>query len=925
MFSPEWWDELVFSSQEARRLGLSFETNASNGYVAGGRWITPDKGMQRLNLSTIQVEGGKDVRVRLPLPGKLPYGWHRDVLVLAVPYDKELMAEHTMTEEQVLDLGQPMTMRSITYEATAQGRTRTRAMQVPPSHFGLKERPGKFFGCGYEELPMLGDLEASSDGRAWHKVCGLRPHYRGLFDVKQHTVAFPAIHARYFRIRRKHSEEVSISNIVLSACAMVDNWQNKAALVSEYIDAGDSTGNEGAIDFSRAIDLSSRLQTDGTLSWPQAPRGQWLIMRFFAQSTGGRTKHGRKEALGLECDKLSRKGAHLQWQSYVKPIIDTLKAHGGILTGVCMDSHEAGSQNWTANMEREFLRLRGYDMRRFLPVMAGYIVQSGEASDRFLYDLRRTISDLITTEYYGEFNKLCRAEGLTLTAQAIGALTMPGDGIEVKKLIDKPQTEFWGYQTEGNYDIKDGSSACHVYGKQIVSGEAYTDVTYRHSLADIKNLADYAYAFGINEMVVCAVAYQPWVGSPLRLNTANGRQYVLNRMNTLWPMSQPFWDYQARCSWMMRQGKPVADYCIYLGDDVPNRIISHRLPNLPEGSDFDAFTTDALLTRMTCRNGRIELPDGINYRMMILPHSGQLTEAAKQKITQLRQEGACIYNPQTDPRTLRQAISEAGIVADVDAPKANGLYFAHRKTEHEHIYFLNNHSDEAVSERFVLNAQAAQAELWNPVTGEKYKLDARQEQGRTAIDLQMAPRESFFIVLSDRESRLPIYIPFRAPRKVQPITGTWMVTFDHRMGGPALPVAFEQLTDLSKNDDPRIRYYAGTATYKNTCKLKAKDEHCSYRLAFGQLAGAAEVVVNGKKVGTVWCSPYYIDITPYIKKGKNEIELRVATCLWNRLAGDATVAENERIYWQNYPLAKPADRLIPAGIIGSVNIIEQQR
>ncbi|MBR0036044.1 MAG: glycosyl hydrolase family 2 [Bacteroidales bacterium] len=929
VFSHDWWDELIFSSQEARRLGLNFECNASNGYVAGGSWITPDKSMQRLACTERVIEGGKDIHFQLPME-KTPGGWYQDVAIVAVPYQENLLAEVSMDEPSI-SFGTPFVARSITYSASAQGKARTSSMQVPPTHFSLNpDLPTvdstRFFGCGFRELPPIGELQASDDGQTYRKVCDLRPRYRNFGGVKSQTVAFPTVSARYFRIVSCDST-VKISDIRLSARACVDAWQEKASLISEFID-GNNTPGYGAdeiADFSHAINLTDRTDGQGFVHWKNAPEGKWLVLRFFSMSNGGRSKHGRAEALGLECDKLSVKGARLQWESYVKPIIDSIRIHNGLLTGICMDSHEAGPQNWTIGFEQEFERLRGYDMMPFLPVMAGFVVESVEASDKFLYDLRHTINDLIAENYYGEFNRLCRNEGLALTAQAIGgALCMAGDAISVKRLIDKPQGEFWGYQTEGNYDIKDCSSAAHLYGKQIASGEAFTDVTYKHTLAQIKNLADNAYCSGINELVVCAVAYQPWVGKDdgqIKINTANGRQYVLGRMNPFWTMSKPFWDYQARCSWLLRQGKPVCDICLYLGDNIPMRTLSHKIPHIPSGYDFDSFTTDALLNRMSVKDGLIVLPDGVSYRMMILPSGEDLTEEVRKLIASFERQGAVIYHPDTDPRTLAEAMHDAGLQPDVEAPKVPNLNFCHRRTAQEDIYFLNNHSDQSVSDSFRFRVDAVSVELWKPATGERKPIRINRDKGGASVRLSLAPRESVFVVFSRSESEQNVTERDRQQVSEQTIGGNWSVQFDPALGGPDQPVVLDTLSDWSKNEDIRIRYYAGTAICRNTFRMDAVKRQASYYLSLPLLNTVAEVVVNGKSAGVVWCSPYSLDITRFVRKGINLLELRISNTLWNRLVGDANLQEEQRIYWQTYLIAKPNDELVPSGVAGNISII----
>ena len=951
VFDSHWWQSLIFASQEAKRLGLSFEANIGNGYVAGGRWITPDRSMQRLAVSEQVVTAPKKdgVKVRLGLP-RCPQNWHHDVAVLAVPYKKELLADSRLLNVvptdgadhvQIFDFGTPFTARSMTYEATPQGKARTSSMQVPPFAPRTDMKKGKttewsFFGCGFRELPDIGVLEVSDDGVNYTKVCDLHAKYQNLGGVRQQTVAFPTMTGRYFRVRVTTAEKVKIENVVLSARACVDEWEEKASLVSEFNDT-DRTPKyhkEEMVQTADIVDLTDKVAADGTLTWNEAPQGDWLVMRFVSVTTGGHIKHGRAEALGLECDKLSIEGARLHWRSYTKPVIDSIRAYGGALEGICMDSHEAGPQNWTQNMEQEFRRLRGYDIRPFLPIVAAglQVLASGKRQSRaggggsqILTDLRRTISDLITENYYGEFNRLCREEGLTLTAQAIGgALCMAGDAIEVKKLVDKPQGEFWGYQTEGNYDIKECSSAAHVYGKQIASGEAFTDITYKHSLADIKNLAYYAYCFGINEFVVCAVAYQADPAGK-RINTANGRQYVLNRLNTQWPMSRAFWDYQARCSWMLRQGKPVSDVCIYLGDNLPARIVSHKLPPLPQGYDFDALGTDALLNRLTATNGRLVLPDGVSYRLLVLPSDGELIAEVRQKVDEWRSQGVPVYDPRGG-LSFSDCLRQAGMQPDVEAPAARHLYFCHRQTDQEDIYFLNNHSDQTVSDSFRFRTAAASAELWNPVTGERTPLPMTSEAGRTAIDLTFAPRESYFIILSNGKARTntdKAKLREALHKAATPImiSNDWTVTFDESVGGPSEPVTFDKLTDWAQNSDPRIKFYSGTAVYNNTFLLGKKSKSASYHLAIGQPGSAAQVFVNGKEVGTIWCSPWTLDITSYVKKGKNQLEIRVANSLWNRLVGDANKPEADRIMQQTHPLAKPSDKLVPSGLMGKIEVV----
>ncbi|WP_187262679.1 glycosyl hydrolase [Pontibacter beigongshangensis] len=991
-FSPEWWKMLRFSAEEAKRLGLSFEIHLSNGYVAGGPWVTDEYGMKRLTATETVISGGKAFAGKLEEPVNA-HGFYRDVAVLAFPaksgagvssstvpfslhsnvagmdfapmFNPQSASLTRISPKEggvLVDLSfsNPFEARSISYQVQPKGKATTSATNVPgpPSN--------TFVGTGYRALPDLGQLEASDDGVHYRKVCDLKPIYRAHESWKQKTISFPAIKAKHYRLRlhnwweqSEKNKDMLLGSVTLNAAAKLDQWEEKAGLFSEYIEADKTPAYAPAesIDARSIINLTGKMDAEGVLRW-DVPPGSWVVMRFAYVPTGAKTKHGRTNLIGRECDKLSVRAAELQWENYVEKIADSLAfTQSGSLSGVAMDSHEAGAQNWTDNFIDEFTKRRGYDPTPFLPAMMGYVVNSVKESDGFLFDVRRNIADMIADNYYGTFERLSKSRGLTFTAQAIGnALCFVGDPIQAKSKVSKPQGEFWAIHPEGNYDIKESSSAAHLYGKRIASGEAYTDAKYSASLADLKSLADYAYAFGINEFVICASAYQPWLDK-LPGSTGGGRHYAINRNNTWWNYSRPFWDYQARNAAILRTGKSSIDLCVYLGENAPVKILTYRLPDIPGGYDFDAFTTDALLTRMEGKAGKIMLPDGVSYNMMVLPRNGDITLEALRKIASIVEKGGKVYGPrpltsgsagdvgkeqeyreivarlwgksssESGARTygkgmvywgmpLAEAIEKAGMRPDVALAsgdtKANKIYFAHRKLADADIYFLDNHKDAAEENLFTFAAAGKQVQLWNTVTGERLSLPIlKRDKKSVSVQLNLAARESCFIVVTAQNDKLLPFSPPKPAGKTEVINGGWNVHFDEKLGGPG-ERTLERLQDWTASDNPQMKYYSGTAIYKKNIFIDPADD--DIYLDLGNPGSVAQVFINGREAGIVWCSPWQLRVTKYLKKGTNEIEIHVANSLMNRMIYDAQVPESDRITYAFPAIASSEDALVPSGL-----------
>ena len=939
VFSPEWWEALKFSASEAKRLGLTFEINLSNGFVAGGPWITKEMSMKRLCKSEVVIDGGSTYNDVLPPPSNDEF-WEVRTLAFPVPdsveWETKVLIDKTVEYEKPVqltyDFGKPFTARSLTYSEVCLSKHPTRAMNWPGSPSDT------FYGDGYVELPCIGQLEASDDGRTFRKVRDIPTLYNIHNRIK--TIAFPAVTARYFRLNfhdwnredGQAKRNLILRKATLSAQAMTDEWEGRAGIVSEYPGKNPTPDYAPSeiIDINRIIDLTDRLQADGHLEWTApADAKKWVIARIAQTSTGGHTKHGRPGQMGLECDKLSKEAAKLQWDYFAKVLLDTLAKYDLKPIGVVMDSHEMGSQNWTHGYEKEFKALQGYDIVDYLPALLGYVVGSKEKTDEVLLRHRQTIAHLVNQRYFAVLDSLAMKEGVMLTAQAMGnGQTMTCDNIAAKGNVRRPQGEFWAKHAHSCYDIKEVSSAAHIYGRQIASAEAYTDAKYSHTLAYLKTLADYAYAYQLNEFMVCASAYQPWTDKRPG-NTANRREYCLNRNNTMWQLSRGFWDYQSRCAYLMRQGKPVVDLCIYLGSEVSNKLLAHRLPGIPEGYNWDVCTDDALLKLLSAKNDKLRTKSGMEYQALVIERLATLTPEAEAKIEQLKHEGVKVYDARTEgDYGLKTFLDAIDLLPDAAFTSANKLeerlYFAHRTTREAEIYFFANHSKNTYRQDVILRGSKDKvAEYWNPDNAKRYTLNTSTVNGgNLSVHLALAPDEAGFVILRNKDSmkEAPLQRTWGQEEETNPISGIWAVNFNLPKG--SRKIMMPELKDWTLLEDEALKHHSGLAVYENTFKKPVVDDSSKRTfIRINGLEAVSRIWVNGLEAGDVWCSPWETDVTELLKDGENTLRIEVANQLTNRMIGDLSLPEEQRSTYATTPIVNSRDTLLSAGITESVELV----
>ena len=779
------------------------------------------------------------------------------------------------------------------------------------------------------------------------------------------------------------------------------------------------------VDAESAKDLTLYMKPDGNFEW-KAPKGNWLILRtgytltghtwsrWFAYPQGDTFAEGA----GYEIDYLSKAALDNHFNHLGTIILDEVKKAGGDLPYFWSDSWECGKLTWTQDFPEQFMHYRKYDLKPYMAILSGYIVKDSLFCERFQEDFDRTIQDCIADNYYGHFYDLCHKNGLNVGNEAGGPNDIPPQDV-LKNLgrCDIPAGEFWVHyklpedgmnsRKSARLNLKQTASAAHIYGLREAQAEAFTQMEQDRthwSLGpyDLKPYANDAFCEGINRFMLHQSTCQPPEDGKPGYEFCAGQHFTPNL--TWWEQSSAFFSYLSRCQYLLQEGKFVGDVCYYIGEQTPSLVPpQYIIPSLGLGYDCDYTNVEVLLTRMSVKDGRIVLPDGMSYRLLYLQNCvspdkeiceavsryQQLevpTEASEmmsldvlKKLRELIMDGATVIGapptmsagldnyPYADNevrklaseiwgdldgkniterklgkgriiwgKTAREVLQADGIGQDFaylnQTAEPEKFNYIHRSLDDCDIYFVINRTGKQTSSQFTFRVQGKQPEIWDPVTGEmRIASSFTQHDGYTTVPLEFVPYGSYFVVFDktistdkqgegDRNfSKLEI---------AQDLSHSWEVMFDTTMGGPQ-KVFFEDLSNWIDRPEEGIKYYSGTATYRKSFDLSFKKGNGErIYLDLGDVKHVSSVRFNNKDLGVLWCTPWRIDITDYVKETGNFVEIDVISLWANRVIGDWKLPKEQRFTRTHdvfrFDMLRASTPLTDAGLLGPVSILKEK-
>ena len=1008
--TPEWKRAFRLAASTADRLGLELAVAGSPGWSeTGGPWVPPADGMKKLVWSETEVDGGRRFVGRLAAPPAVTGPFQ------ALPFDDPLAAfeggAHKPPPTHYSDvavLAYPVAGKAMPNPSPSIGDAAALADDRADTSVAVP-RDGGPLVLGYTRpttvraatlflpgaLPPFGDaaylpvLEAERDG-AWRRITSFP------LGTVPTTVSFAPVTATRFRLvlapntapkriglgapapgvatdgmfgPRPPEATVKVAELRLFGEPRIDRFEAKAgyATVPDYYALSTDVAEASGPEPKAVVDLTARMQSDGTLDWTPSP-GRWRIVRFGSSLLGTTNHPATREATGLEVDKYDAAAVGRYVDTYIGMYRDAagtdLIGKRG-LSAIITDSFEAGDANWTPRMIEQFRRLRGYDPTPWLPALTGAVIGTRARSDAFLYDYRRTLADLMATEHYATVARVAHRNGLTVYGEALeDGRPALGNDIALRRYTDVPMAAMWTYARDGAPrptlvgDIRGAASVAHLYGQNLVAAESFTSgmAPWAFAPADLKHVADLEFAHGVNRPVIHTSVHQPVDDKVPGLSLAIFGQYF-NRHESWSEMARPWVDYLARSSYLLQQGRNVADVAYFFGEEAPLTALYARAPlaDVPVEYAYDFVDSDALLGQLRVEGGALVSPSGARYRVLYLGGSSKrMTLAVLRRVAEIADAGVAVvgdaptgspgladdstayaaivarlWGPQgriTRGRDVGGALSRAGVLPDFTYAKAaddSELLFAHRTTPEGDIYFVSNRRDRPERTEARFRVTGKRPELWHADTGRVEPASYRTEGGQTIVPLDLAAGEAVFVMFRRSTTAPAITVGKRVEREIARVDGPWKVTFQPGRGAPSR-VKLPTLAPLDTHADPRVRYFSGIATYSADMTLRARPTPgATVMLDLGRVGDLAEVRVNGAVVGTAWHAPYRIDIAGQVREGRNRIEVRVANLWVNRLIGDAKPGAT-KVTFTSMPTYLSSAPLRPSGLIGPVRLIEKR-
>ena len=798
ILSPEWWSLVARAVSEGERIGVRVGMFNGPGWSqSGGPWMKPEQSMRYLVSAETVVTGGQTFRGVLPKHAKAI----QEVAVIAYPAPKN--DAETVRPARVACTPQVDGLAALLTTGSGSCPLQQAPLAIDIEFASPALLQTLTLDLGDSPVRLAGVLESVRNGTAT-KIRDLALFRTNLGSAMGPLVAAPFV----FSFAPTESDHLRITftqldgkpvarDIAFSSAARIDFGAEKqlGRMYPEPVPPPDAfiwppqpePAAGTAVDAARIVDLTAQIDKEGALAW-QAPAGSdWIIARIGMASTGVMCGPTPPQAQGLECDKMSRAAVDTHFDGMIGEFLRRIPADQRKgFQHITLDSYEVGPQNWTDDMSKIFKKCYGYDPTKWLACLSGRVVGSRDQTDRFLWDWRRLVADLVARNYVGGLKAAANRHGLKTWLENYGHWGFPGESLQYGGASDDIGGEYWLGNSLGDIECRLATSTAHVYGKKVVSAESFTSGrNFVQTPANMKTRGDWCMTQGINHFVLHVYAHQPydvtpgivpWFGTDFNRNSTWFKDY-----------GKSWTDYLRRCCHLLQQGTHEADVAYFFGEDTP-RMNGSQNPPLPPGYDFDFINAEVLLTRATCKNGRLMLPDGQSYRVLVLPPCETMTPRLVEKIASFVKKGLVLVGnpplrspsladyPACDSAVRKAAESLWGVdpAATLDNPVRKGRVFRghsleqvfeklalppdvanttqdvlwiHRHTKEADLYFISNQTEKPISVSPEFRVTGMQPELWNAVNGttcEPALFEALPQA--TRVPLHLDPAGSLFVV-----------------------------------------------------------------------------------------------------------------------------------------------------------------------------------